>query len=293
MNQRTYQTTKNDSCIRIGRIDYANVWPIFYHFDPEGTKAKIEMIPAVPSTLNQAMREGKIDMGPISAFAYGVSSDDYVLFPDLSVSALGRVNSLMLFVKKPLHEVMDGSIALTTTSATTINLLKIIAAKQYRKSPTYLPMEPDLEAMMAVADGALLIGDHAIRAYWANEQDPKYEVYDLGEMWYDWTGRWMTFAVWAVRKEAILKHSQDISLIVDAFRTSKMLSNANPEPLVRDAVHQLGGTADYWRHYFNNLNYDFGPEQQQGLQLYFEYAYELGLIDHEVRLDIWSENTVG
>lgn len=293
MNNQTSKLNNLQSSIRIGRINYTNVWPIFYHFQAEGTSTPIEMIPAVPSTLNQAMREGNIDMGPISAFAYGVSSRDYALFPDLSVSALNKVNSILLFLKKPLKEALEGKIALTTTSATSINLLKIIVAKQFKKNPEYIAMDPDLDKMLAEADGALLIGDHAIRAYWSNEQNPKYEVLDLGEMWYNWTGHWMTFAVWAVRKEAILKHPRDISLIVDAFRKSKQLSLADSEPLVRDAVTQLGGTTDYWRYYFNELNYDFGPEQQKGLQLYFEYAYELGLIDHKVHLDIWSENTVG
>lgn len=293
MNIQTSNLNNDKPSIRIGRIDYTNVWPIFFHFQPKGTSIPTEMIPAVPSTLNQAMREGNIDMGPISAYAYGVSSRDYALFPDLSVSALNKVNSILLFLKKPLNEVLEGKIALTTTSATSINLLKIIVAKQYKKNPEYIAMDPDLDEMMKEADAALLIGDHAIRSYWSNEQDPRYEVLDLGEMWYNWTGHWMTFAVWAVRKEAILKHPHDISLIVDAFRDSKLRSLADPEPLVQDAVKQLGGTEEYWRYYFKELNYDFGPEQQKGLQLYFEYAYELGLIDHKVQLDIWSENTVG
>lgn len=293
MNNQASRSNDTQTSIRIGRIDYTNVWPIFYHFQAEGTSTPIEMIPAVPSTLNQAMREGSIDMGPISAFAYGVSSHEYALFPDLSVSALNKVNSILLFLKKPLNEVLDGKIALTTTSATSINLLKIIVAKQYKKNPEYVAMAPDLDSMMAEADGALLIGDHAIRAYWANEQNHQYEVLDLGEMWYNWTGHWMTFAVWAVRKDAILNNPDDISHIVDAFRNSKRLSLANIEPLVQAAVQQLGGTVEYWRYYFSQLNYDFGPEQQRGLQLYFEYAYDLGLIDHKVQLDIWSENTVG
>lgn len=287
------QHEQEKETIRIGRINYTNVWPMFYHFNPKLQTARVEMIPAVPATLNKAMKEGSIDMGPISSFAYGVSSDSYALFPDLSVSAKGKVNSILLFLKKPLSEVLHGKIALTTTSATSINLLKIIVAKHYQASPEYLSMEPVLEQMMAAADGALLIGDHAIRAYWDNVQNPKYEVMDLCESWHDWTGEWMTFAVWAVRKDIVERCPVEIREIVDAFEASKQLSIANPESLVQEAVKQIGGTAQYWRYYFAGLNHDFGSAQQRGLQLYFEYAYELGLIDHEVRLDIWSENTVG
>lgn len=278
------------SKIRIGRIDYTNVWPIFYHFRPKGLQADVEMIPAVPSTLNRAMAEGNIDMGPISAFAYGVSSSQYALFPNLSVSAYGRVNSILLFVKRPLEEALQGTIALTTSSATSINLMKIIASKFYGASPRYVSMDPDLEQMMEQADAALLIGDHAIRASWSNAA---YEVIDLGELWHKWTGHWMTFAVWAVRKEAIQRYPADIERIVQAFEASKHTSIRNAEPLVQDAVRSIGGTTMYWRHYFSQLNYDFGRPQQEGLRLYFQYAYELGLIDHEVHLELWSENTVG
>ncbi|UHA72961.1 menaquinone biosynthesis protein [Paenibacillus sp. 481] len=278
------------SPIRIGRIDYTNVWPIFYHFRPALTKAPLELVPAVPSTLNQAMRTGEIDMGPISSFAYGESSDRYALFPNLSVSALGRVNSILLFLKKPLREALRGTIALTTTSETSVNLLKIIAQKCYEETPTYVPMAPDLDAMMEVADGALLIGDHAIRASWANKT---YEVIDLGECWRQWTGHWMTFAVWAVRKEVIERHPDDIKQIVEAFEQSKLRSLADPTPLIEEAVQTIGGTHAYWHHYFSHLNYDFDRPQQQGLQLYFQYAYELGLIDHQVHLELWSENMVG
>lgn len=278
------------SKIRIGRIDYTNVWPIFYHFRPTGLHADVEMIPAVPSSLNRAMAEGRIDMGPISAFAYGVSSSQYALFPNLSVSAYGRVNSILLFLKKPLQEALQGTIALTTSSATSINLMKIIASKFYGANPNYVSMEPDLAQMMEQADAALLIGDHAIRASWSNSA---YEVMDLGELWHKWTGHWMTFAVWAVRKEAILRYPADIERIVQAFEASKLTSIRNAEPLVQDAVRSIGGTTMYWRHYFSQLNYDFGWPQQEGLRLYFQYAYELGLIDHEVHLELWSENTVG
>ncbi|MNL75191.1 hypothetical protein D3C87_2009510 [compost metagenome] len=52
----------------------------------------------------------------------------------------------------------------------------------------------------------------------------------------------------------------------------------------------IGGTAGYWGRYFRNLCYDFGERQQEGLNLYFRYAYELGLLQREVKMEIWSHN---
>lgn len=280
---------QHSSKIRIGEINYTNVWPVFHHFHPEQFDFFVETTLQVPATLNRAMRDGRIDLGPISSFAYGESADRYDVFPDLSVSSLGAVKSILLFLKKPLQDVLNGTIALTNTSATSVNLLKIIIEKFYGGKPNYMVMEPSLPEMMEVADAALLIGDHAIRADWSH---PSYEIIDLGERWNHFTGAWMTFAVWAVSRAATEKHPQEIAAILDAFHKSKRQAAVDMEPLVRKACIQIGGTPTYWREYFSGLCHDFGPEQQQGLSLYFQYCKELGLIQNTVEICIWSDNTV-
>lgn len=275
--------------IRIGEINYTNVWPVFYHFNPEKLKIDVETTLQVPAELNRAMLEGEIDLGPISSFAYGASCDKYYLFPDLSVSALGPVKSILLFLKKPLEEVLHGTIALTNTSATSVNLLKIIIEKFYGGKPTYIVMDPSLPEMMEQADAALLIGDHAIRADWSNRD---YEVMDLGERWNHFTGEWMTFAVWAISRTSSEQHPVEIRKIVDAFHDSKQRTLMNREPIVQKACTEIGGTPSYWRGYFSGLCHDFGQAQQNGLKLYFQYCKELGLIENTVEICIWSDNTV-
>lgn len=73
--------------IKVGRINYTNVWPVFYYLPFEELSNQIEIVNQVPSQLNQAMAKGEIDMGPISSFAYADAFPNYVLYPDLSVSA--------------------------------------------------------------------------------------------------------------------------------------------------------------------------------------------------------------
>lgn len=275
--------------IRIGKINYTNVWPMFYYFDQHSLSAQVELVSQVPTSLNRAMLAGTVDMGPISSFAYGASFDQYVLFPDMSVSAFGKVNSILLFMKKPLAEVINGTIALPTTSATSVNLLKIIVERFYGGKPTYFDAAPSLSDMLDKADAALLIGDDAIRASWSNEA---YEVLDLGQLWREFTGCSMTFAVWAIRKETVALRSSQVTEIVEAFLESKRLSLQRLDALAETAFRQIGGTAAYWHNYFSQLIFDFGQSQWNGLQLYFQYAWELGLIDHKVPLQIWSGQTV-
>jgi chorismate dehydratase len=278
-----------DKRIRIGRINFTNVWPIYYYFPGLVPQEEVEIIHQVPTGLNQAMAAGEIDMGPISSFAYGENFENYILYPDLSVSAHGKVNSILLFHEKPLSEIAHGRISLPSTSASSVNLLKIIMEKFYGGKPSYSYAAPLLDAMMDNHDAALLIGDDAIRESWRNT---KYRITDLGQEWANWTGQWMSFAVWAIRQATVDKQPKLVKKVFDAFVQSKHMAHRNPEEMIQEAQSTIGGSKDYWRHYFSNLCYDFGTEQWKGLQLYYQYCWELGFLPKQASIEIWSENTI-
>jgi len=274
--------------LRIGQIDYANVWPLFHNFPHELFHHELEFIAQVPTSLNHAMADGVIDMGPISSFAYGDHFSNYLLFPNLSVSSLGSVHSILLFHKLPLDELNGKKIALPNTSATSVNLLKILLGKFMKITPQYDYYLPSLHEMMLQNDAALLIGDDAIRASWTNQS---YMVTDLGDLWRKITGKWMSFAVWAIRKQIVQQYPGLVHRVYQAFVLSKRKSLANPGPLVNEAQRTIGGDHLYWQRYFRNLNYDFGPEQRSGLQLYYDYAFEMGLLAHKAPLQLWHDHT--
>ncbi|UVI32391.1 menaquinone biosynthesis protein [Paenibacillus spongiae] len=274
--------------ITIGRIDYANVWPIFHYAEDKLPQERFVVVKRVPSELNKAFREGKLDITSMSSFAYAQNADDYLLLPDLSVSAKGRVNSILLFTREPLERVLQGRIALTATSATSVNLLKIIMSLYYKANPSYITMEPTLDKMLEQADAALLIGDTAIKESWRSEG---MTVIDLGELWKTWTGFGMTFALVAVRKETAAADPEAVAQVLRALTGSKRRSLSDLAPLMSKACEQLGGSLSYWNRYFHELHYDFGPSEQNGLALYFDYAKQLGLLDTTVRMQVVEDQT--
>ncbi|WP_248925428.1 menaquinone biosynthesis protein [Paenibacillus hamazuiensis] len=275
--------------VRIGQIDYTNVWPVFYYFPLDSFGGGIELVHQVPTGLNEAMARGEIAMGPISSFSYGEHHEDYVLYPDLSVSAFREVKSILLFHREPLERLGHARIALPTTSATSVNLLKIILKKFYGHEPVYTYAAPSLSEMMESNDAALLIGDDAIKASWA---DHGYAVTDLGAEWQRHTGHWMTFAVWAIRKATLQQQSELIGRIHEAFVESKRKSLADPAGMIAQAITRIGGTSAYWQSYFSNLCYDFGPAQWKGLAAYYRHASELGLLPEQAPLQIWTKDSV-
>ncbi|MDO3409605.1 menaquinone biosynthesis protein [Saccharibacillus sp. CPCC 101409] len=274
--------------LRLGRILYTNVWPVYHYFDPSALSFDARTTTEVPAVLNRLLLSGELDMSPVSSFAYGTASDRFLLLPDLSVSADGPVKSILCFSKMPFAEAIRGKIALTNTSATSINLLKIIAEKAYGAKPEYVTCEPELEPMLERADAALLIGDHAIRADWA---DAGYVVTDLGEEWKRWTGKSMTFAIWAVSKDAASRYPERIGELSEALSASKRRSLEDLLPVARKAEAELGGKLSYWKEYFENLNYDLTRERLEGLGLYFRYAREMGLLPRDAEIQIWTDTT--
>ena len=273
--------------IKIGKIEYTNDWPIYHNFDPAQLSVPAVIHSDLPANLNRGLLEDRLFVTPVSAFAYGTRSDDFWLLPDLSVSAKNAVGSILLFSRKPLAELGSGTIALTNTSATSVNLLKIILDKRYGHKPEYVSMDPELDRMMEHCDAALLIGDHAITA---SQRDTGYIVTDLGLEWKQWTGLSMTFAVWAVNKQFAAVYPELVTEIGEQLRASKQRSVADLNPVIHEARQKMGGSHEYWEHYFRQLWYDFGEKEQQGLALYFQYAHELGLLDHKVNMELWTDN---
>lgn len=271
--------------IRIGQIAYTNILPVYHFVQRDRFFGQAEWIEQVPSQLNQKMAAGEMDLGPISSFAYAQYHDRLTLLSDLSISAKGLVRSIFLFSKKPIKELSDLTIALTSASATSVNLLKIILEKFYSVQPRYVTMAPDIGVMMDQADAALLIGDDAMRA---DRMNLPYYQYDLGELWYKETGMWMIFAVWAVRNEVIRQWPEQLKQIHEAFLSSKSLGRERLEEVIRVVQSSFGGEHGYWKTYYSGLSYDFSEDHKRGLEYYYQCAVELGLLEQPVQVKTWN-----
>ncbi len=271
--------------LRIGRISYTNTLPVYFYFDQERFEDRIDFSEQVPAQLNREMANGEIDVGPISSFSYAEHEKQYMVLSSLSVSADGKVGSIFLFSKRPIEQLDGAHIALTNTSATSVNLLKIILKMFYKLDVSYEVTEPKLSAMMQQADACLLIGDDALLA---SRNDKEYHVYDLGELWKQFTGYPMTFAVWAVRRAAIAEQEELLHEVHKAFLQSKEKSKQNLDKVAAYTHEKFGGECSDWLDYFRGLQYDLTPLHREGLEHFYRCAYELGLLPEPVKVTRWD-----
>lgn len=270
--------------IRIGHNPNTNMLPMFYFLQRE--HPLLESVTAEPTGHNVLLANGRIDMAPISAFSYGEHWREYAILPNLSVSTKGRVGSILLFSKVPLRDLNGLTVALTDSSATSVNLTKILLHHFYGVAPRYLTMSSDLQGMFAKAEAGLLIGDAALQAALLH---PTCYIYDLGEQWFHFTGCSMTYAVWAFPKKLISERQEEVMTVYRLILEAKAKALCNMEDIVATCQTMLGGTLDFWRDYFAQFNYGLDQTLVSGLRKYFDLCFEQNLLPSRPVLDLWPE----
>jgi chorismate dehydratase len=227
--------------------------------------------------MNAALAAGEIAVSNVSSVAFGEHAREWLLVPRLSVAAHGRVDSVLLFSWHADWRALDGgSIALSDHSATSVALVKLLAEQRYGARPRYVTCAPNLEAMLAEHDAALLIGDIALlegqarRALAGEVHSGQPHVFDLAAEWQAWTGLPFVFAVWAARDDraAAIRASG----VVELLRASKARGLADLVRLAREAAARLELPADVCLRYLRLLDYDLGERDLAGLRAFLELA---------------------
>jgi chorismate dehydratase len=256
--------------IRLGRIAYVNMAPVFFRL-----AAEVEEVQGVPTDLNRRLIAGEIDLAPISSIEYARHADALRILPRLCVSSEGAVDSIQLVSRVPLERVR--TVAVTPESATSVVLTKVLLPEAEQV--------PLVEAGRAEeAEAKLLIGDAALKSAF---EDPT-PHYDLGRLWLERTGLPMVFAVWAAPDPPVA----GTAALEDALVESVRLARAEPERLAYEASDRYGYPPGFLARYFEKLRYRFGPRERAGLYTFLEMAHEAGELERVPELRFVHEEQV-
>lgn len=251
------------SRVRLGAVSFLNARPLVYGLD---RSPRFDVQYDAPSRCASLLHEGALDLGLIPSIEY--LRQPYLAVPGLAIASRGPVASVALFTKKPMREVR--SIAMDTSSRTSVALVRVLCARHYKITPDIDMRGPELADMLAHADAALIIGDRALFA------DPVagVEKIDLGETWTALTGLPFVYAFWAGRPGAITPAD------VRALQQARDEGVRRPDDLARhmfpDDPRQQAIGARYLR---DNIKYVLGAEELAGLDTFYRYAAEAGLVD--------------
>jgi len=259
--------------IRLGAVSYLNARPLVRGLVQAPDRFALRF--DVPSRCASLLHAGEIDLGLIPSIEYLVG--DYRVVPGIGVVSDGPVASVALFSRVAAAGIR--TIALDTSSRTSVALVKVLCRHRFSIEPQFVPHGPDLAAMTRTADAALLIGDPALET----DADARgLRKIDLGEEWTAMTGLPFIYAAWTGRPGAI--DAAGIRALQEAQAEGVRATEAIAAEYARGDAGTAGRAAAYLR---DNVKYGLGTDEAAGLQLFLDYAADLGLAPHKRTLEFF------
>jgi len=261
--------------IRIGEIPYANCIPLFHSLRKGGGTTGLTFVRGEPATLNRMLYNGKVDLAPSSSFEYGLHPERYFLIPDLSISSGEEIQSVLLFSEVPIEELGGKAILLSSASASSNALLRILLRKRYKLKCHYSLAEGGALEDAEIA-ARLDIGNSALKAHLKHEE--KGLVYDLSVLWREFTGLPFVFALWMIRQEIVHEKEEEIHRLAAQLRQARSYAELHYPEIAREVAESVGIRADNLVRYWESISYDLDDDKIASLQHYFDEASDLGLI---------------
>lgn len=248
---------------RLGIVAYTNVAPLHWGLQPWESASFVR---GVPTELNRKLLAGDIDLTLISSYEFLQHRHQLRALPDFSIATLGPVYSVMLFHWRPWRELDGARIAVTTHSATSVELLRLLL-NDHGLSAELIPCEPDLPAMLQHHDAALLIGDSALTEAVLHRSIDGHQplVTDLGEAWYALTRLPFTFAVWASHREV-----PPSPRLVAELRSARERGLGHLAEVAAAEARQLSLPVNVVQRYLANFRYYLEPPDRDGLTAFGE-----------------------
>jgi len=156
----------------------------------------------------------------------------------------------------------------------------------FKIQPVIEAQQPDLDSMLDRGDAALVIGDNAL--LWDHRQvrvkaavahgdvmgdAGPVEKIDLGSAWTAMTGLPFVWAFWMGRAGALA--SGDVT----ALKAARDAGVAHSETVARDYFRDAPQHQDVGVRYLrDNIKYYLGDRERAGLELFYRYAVESGVM---------------
>ncbi len=247
--------------MHLSAVSYLNTRPLVWGLmhGPQQGQAQLDF--DLPAVCAQRLADSSVDAGLVPVVE--AARQHLAQIGSFGIACRGPVRSILLLSKVPLKEVR--TLALDSSSRTSVVLAQIILRQGYNLQPETLVMPPDLTAMLGKADAALIIGDPALRI------DPDglgLHALDLGEEWFKLTQLPMVFAIWAgAQANPPLAALLEASYEYGRHRLNEIVMAEAPERniwpgLAYEYLHSL-------------IHYELTDEHKRGMKLYIEEAIKL------------------
>jgi chorismate dehydratase len=260
--------------LRVGRIDFANCTPLFLALEEEATGGAV-YVRGLPTELNRKLRDGDVDLSPSSSIEYLQNPRLYGFLPDHSISSIGRVDSVLLLTRGTLEELNGRQVALSSASATSNVLLRVLLER-------YVGVRPDYVQPGSAVDAVLHIGDRALREARGGAWPL---VCDLGALWFQHTGTPFVFALWICRRDAFAARPEAVRTFYRSLVRARHLAYRSYPGYARKSPEASWMGEEELLAYWQTISYDLTAWHLEGLRRFAEDARSLGVLSETPPLE--------
>lgn len=257
--------------LTIGETPYISTLPLYQPLrDLVGDQYRL--VPGRLTELSAAFSRGDLDVGPITLVEYLSHPDKYAIVPRLSLSSLGRSGCVLLFSRRPAYELADARIAVPNAAPSAVGLLRWLMKEMYRFEPTLVERTGGLAESLAEHDAVLMFQDQALQAQTGTSE--LYQVWDLGEAWWQITNTPLVYMLWAARYSLTDEEIDDIGSL---FGEAKAAYPAARAKVVEEGSRRAGMPPAVVEGYLGRFNYDCTPAHMEGIEFFRQTVATLAL----------------
>lgn len=244
----------------IGAPPYLNCKPLIY-----GIESEVKL--AVPSRLTDLFqkRQLQVVLAPVVEFFRNPRA---VILPDIAIASDGPVGSVRFFYKNKPHDVRK--VALDSSSRTSEMLLRLILKEKYGVEPEFTAASSRIDFQNSVYDGILVIGDRAL------ELLQKFPSFDLGKTWQELTHLPFVYACW------LMDTDQDGKKVFTKLIRAKERGLQCIDQIAEE--NELLATADAKRYLTENIRFNLGKKEIEGVETFQNLLVQAGLLEAEKEL---------
>jgi chorismate dehydratase len=254
---------------RVAASSYLNSVPLIWSFMHGTRQREIELVTdTAPSRCADMLARAQVEAALVPVIEYQ-RIPDLMVVPGVCIGSRSRVRSVVLVMREELGNLRGiRKVALDKSSRTSAALVQLIFREFLGFEPQWTERSPDVASMLLENDAALIIGDPGMT--FSRE---RVVVYDLAELWREYTGLGFVFAMWMAR-ESELERVRHIDF---AGARDEALEHIGEIASVYSRV--IGLPPEEIKLYLlENISYDLDEELRAGLDLFYRLAHKHRII---------------